>query len=88
MIYPGWDRRVGSGQPRRSRHAGCARSSTKRRQRHAENELVYHQAANDLVENTFIPNIDHPEVKSLFAAGLKIFKAHERHAEMMVKSLK
>ena len=55
--------------------------------RYAENELGYHQAVNDLVENSFIPNIEHPEVKALFEAGLKIFKVHEKHAEMMVKSL-
>ena len=55
--------------------------------RYAENELNYHRAVNDLVENAFIPNIENAEVKSLFEAGLKIFKAHEGHAEMMVKSL-
>lgn len=56
--------------------------------RYAENELAYHKAVNDLVANTFIPNIEHPEVKALFEAGLEIFKVHEGHAEMMVKSLK
>jgi len=56
--------------------------------RYAENELAYHKAVNDLVENTFIPNIDNAEVKDLFKAGLKIFKVHEGHAEMMVKGLK
>lgn len=56
--------------------------------RYAENELAYHKAVNDLVENTFIPNIDNGEVKDLFKAGLKIFKVHEGHAEMMVKGLK
>ena len=55
--------------------------------RYAENELAYHKAVNDLVENTFIPNIDNAEVKELFKAGLSIFKAHERHAEMMVKKV-
>lgn len=55
--------------------------------RYAENELAYHRAVNDLVGNTFIPNIDHPEVKALFEAGLEIFKVHEGHAEMMVKGL-
>lgn len=54
---------------------------------YAENELGYHQAVNALVEDTFIPNIDHPEVKALFEQGLEIFKAHEGHAEMMVKAL-
>ncbi|MEM7562591.1 MAG: DUF4142 domain-containing protein [Pseudomonadota bacterium] len=57
-------------------------------QRYAENELAYHRAVNDLVENTFIPNIENDEVKALFKAGLKIFKAHETHAENMVMSLK
>ncbi len=56
--------------------------------RYAENELAYHKAVNGLVENAFIPNIENAEVKALFEAGLKIFKAHEHHAEMMVKSLK
>ncbi len=56
--------------------------------RYAENELAYHRAVNDLVENTFIPNIDNDEVKALFEAGLQIFKAHEGHAEHMVEKLK
>ena len=56
--------------------------------RYAENELAYHKAVNELVEKTFIPNIENPEVKDLFKAGLKIFKVHEGHAEMMVKKLK
>jgi putative membrane protein len=34
-----------------------------------------------------IPNIDNEEVRALFKQGLEIFKAHEEHAEMMVKSL-
>jgi len=55
--------------------------------RYAENELAYHKAVNELVENSFIPNIENPEVKTLFEAGLEIFKAHEGHAEMMVKNL-
>ncbi|WP_108883592.1 DUF4142 domain-containing protein [Anderseniella sp. Alg231-50] len=55
--------------------------------RYAENELAYHKAVNDLVSNAFIPNIENAEVKSLFEAGLKIFKAHEHHAEMMVKAV-
>lgn len=55
--------------------------------RYAENELAYHKAVNDLVENAFIPNIENAEVKSLFEAGLKIFKVHEGHAEMMVKAV-
>lgn len=56
--------------------------------RYAENELAYHTAVNDLVKNTFIPNIENPEVKALFEEALAIFTAHQRHAEMMVKALK
>ena len=55
--------------------------------RYAENELAYHKAVNDLVENSFIPNIENAEVKALFEAGLTIFKAHEEHANMMVKTV-
>jgi putative membrane protein len=55
--------------------------------RYAENELAYHQEVNELVENTFIPNIENGEVKDLFKAGLKIFMAHEAHAKKMVSKL-
>ncbi len=55
---------------------------------YAENELAYHKAVNDLVENSFIPNIENNEVKELFKAGLEIFKVHEGHAEMMVRKVK
>lgn len=55
--------------------------------RYAENELAYHRAVNDLVANAFIPNIENDEVRSLFKAGLEIFRAHEGHAEMMVSQL-
>lgn len=54
---------------------------------YAENELAYHKAVNALVGDVFIPNIENAEVKALFKEGLKIFKAHEAHAEMMVKAL-
>jgi len=56
--------------------------------RYAENELAYHKAVNDLVENAFIPNIENGEVKELFSAGLEIFKVHEGHAAMMVEKVK
>lgn len=55
--------------------------------RYAQNELAYHQAVNDLVGNSFIPNIENARVKSLFEAGYEIFKAHERHAATMVRAL-
>jgi putative membrane protein len=55
---------------------------------YANNELAYHKAVVQLVETAFVPNIDHPEVKELFVAGLELFKAHEGHAQHMVDSLK
>ncbi len=55
--------------------------------RYAGNELAYHQAVNELVEGTFIPNIENPDVKALFEEAIVIFKAHEKHAERMVQSL-
>tara|TARA_R110002073_G_scaffold85978_26_gene204338 strand:- start:836 stop:1141 length:306 start_codon:yes stop_codon:yes gene_type:complete len=56
--------------------------------RYAEYEPSYHKAVNNLVENAFIPNIENAEVKALFNAGIEIFKVHEGHAAMMIKSLK
>jgi len=55
---------------------------------YASNELAYHKAVNGLVADAFIPNIENEEVKNLFKAGLKIFKTHEGHADMMVRKLK
>ena len=55
--------------------------------RYAQNELGYHRAVNELVEKTFIPTIEHPEVKALFQEALVIFKAHEQHAQHMVDAL-
>ncbi|MCP4330503.1 MAG: DUF4142 domain-containing protein [Alphaproteobacteria bacterium] len=55
--------------------------------RYAANELAYHQAVNGLVEGTFIPAIENPEVKALFEQALVIFKAHEGHAGKMVEAI-
>lgn len=55
--------------------------------KYAANELAYHKAVNNLVENAFIPNIENAEVKALFEAGLEIFKVHEGHAAHMVSRL-
>ncbi|GJM09752.1 MAG: membrane protein [Lysobacteraceae bacterium] len=56
--------------------------------RYAANELAYHSAVNNLVANAFIPNIENDEVRTLFEAGLEIFRAHEKHAKAMVESLR
>jgi putative membrane protein len=51
---------------------------------YAENELRYHQTVNGIVENIFIPNIQHSEVKEAFKQALAVFRGHERHAEQML----
>jgi len=51
--------------------------------RYAANELRYHQTVNNVVENTFIPNAQNPELKALLTAALQTFKIHEGHAEKM-----
>ena len=55
--------------------------------RYASNELAYHQAVNDLIEETFIPNIENADVRDLFEQALTIFLVHEAHAEAMVATL-
>ena len=55
--------------------------------RYASNELGYHQAVNGLVEGTFMPNLQTPELKALFKDAIIVFKVHEKHAEKMVASL-
>lgn len=56
-------------------------------QHYARNELSYHHAANELVEKTFIPKIENPQMKALFQDALVIFKGHEQHAQQMVNAL-
>jgi len=55
--------------------------------KYAENELAYHKSVNNLVENSFIPNIENSEVKTLFKTGLQIFRTHEQHAVKMINKL-
>ena len=55
--------------------------------KYAENELAYHQAVNGLVEGTFIPNIQNPQMKELFEQALVIFKTHEVNAQKMVDAV-
>lgn len=48
-----------------------------------DNEVAYHKAAIDLLENRLIPEATNAELKSLLQAGLPIFKQHLAHAEMI-----
>ena len=52
-----------------------------------DNELTYHMAVNDLVENAFIPNIENDEVRDLFGQALVIFTAHQEHAQKIVDGM-
>lgn len=51
--------------------------------RYAANEAAYHQSVNKLVAETFIPNIENPEVKKAFRGALEIFLVHQEHAEQL-----
>lgn len=55
---------------------------------YVDNEVAYHKAAIDIVENTLIPNATNPELKSLLESALPLFKEHLAHAEMVQKNLK
>ncbi|TNE47330.1 MAG: DUF4142 domain-containing protein [Sphingomonadales bacterium] len=55
---------------------------------YAANELGYHQFVNKTVETAFIPAVDNAEFKDLLGQALVVFKAHEQHAEQMVRALK
>lgn len=52
-----------------------------------DNEVAYHKAAIDLVENTLIPDASNAELKSLLQTALPIFKQHLEHAEMIQKQI-
>jgi putative membrane protein len=52
-----------------------------------DNEVAYHKAAIDVVENTLIPNATNAELKSLLQSALPVFKQHLAHAEMIQQEL-
>lgn len=54
---------------------------------YVDNEVAYHKAAIDLVENTLIKDASNAELKSLLESALPIFKEHLSHAEMMQSNL-
>ncbi len=52
-----------------------------------DNEVAYHKAAIDLVENKLIPSASNAELKALLQSALPIFKEHLSHAEMIQKEV-
>lgn len=53
-----------------------------------DNEVAYHKAAIDLVENKLIPDASNADLKALLESALPLFKEHLAHAEMVQKSVK
>lgn len=50
-----------------------------------DNEVAYHKAALNEVENVLIPNATNSELKSLLQSAVPLFKTHLAHAEMVQK---
>jgi len=50
-----------------------------------DNEVAYHKAAINEVENVLIPDATNSELKSLLQSALPLFKTHLSHAEMVQK---
>ena len=54
---------------------------------YVDNEVAYHKAAIDIVENQLIPASSNTELKALLQSALPLFKEHLGHAEMIQKNL-
>ena len=54
---------------------------------YVDNEVVYHKAVNDALSKTLIPDAQNAELKALLQNGLKLFQAHQQHAETLAKQL-
>lgn len=50
-----------------------------------DNEVAYHKAAINEVENVLIPDATNSELKNLLQSALPLFKTHLEHAEMVQK---
>ena len=50
-----------------------------------DNEVAYHKAAINEVENVLIPDATNSELKSLLQSAVPLFKTHLAHAEMVQK---
>jgi putative membrane protein len=55
---------------------------------YVENEVAYHKTVNGALETTLIPSASNAELKSLLETGLKLFQAHQQHAEHVAAGLK
>jgi putative membrane protein len=55
---------------------------------YVDNEVAYHKTVNGALKTQLIPSASNAELKSLLETGLKIFRGHEQHAEMVDAKLK
>ena len=53
-----------------------------------DNEVAYHKAVINVVQNTLIPQAQNAELKALLVKVLPVLKAHLEHAEMVQKMFK
>ena len=51
------------------------------------NEVAYHRTVNGALKDTLIPNAQNGELKALLETGLKLFTAHQEHAEHLAQTL-
>lgn len=51
------------------------------------NEAAFHKTVNGALEGTLIPAADNAELKSLLETGLKLFREHQMHAELVAKTV-
>lgn len=54
---------------------------------YVDNEVAYHKAAINEVENVLIPNSTNGELKALLQSAVPLFKSHLAHAEMVQKNI-
>lgn len=54
---------------------------------YVDNEVAYHKAAINEVENVLIPNSSNAELKALLESAVPLFKGHLAHAEMVQKQM-
>jgi putative membrane protein len=54
---------------------------------YAAHEVAYHKTVNGALQDTLIPSASNAELQNLLATGLKLFQAHQAHAEHLAGSL-
>lgn len=52
------------------------------------NEVAYHRTVNGALSETLIPSAKNGQLKALLGTGLKVFQAHQQHAEQLARQLR